>query len=1058
MEIRLLGEQRVLGGPQSGARHFSSRSFALLAYLILHAGVPQGRGHLSAIFWPDSNEAQARTNLRRELHNLRILLAGDPSLGVQPATLTWNDCPSCRVDVRSFDRERRAALKAQSIGDTAGFLAHAESAVGEYRGDLMPGSYEEWVLDEREPLLRACVDLCDETARVCRAAGDRRRASRFADRRVQLKPLEEAGYRVLMELQSESGDRAAALSTYHRCAMLLERELGVSPDSATTLFIDRLLDREAAPARPDASITPRVERTGTGVGGLVGRANEVDLLLRLWQQAREGQSGLIVVSGDAGVGKTRLVAGLSSAARAEGNVVATTRCFGQSGSLALSPVADWLRSDELRSATSLLEPVWQMEVDRLVPRLDSPPPGDTGEAGSSGSNDDRGMVDAWQRHRFFEGISRAFLAVDRPMLLVLDDIQWCDPETMAWMVFLFGFIEDARLLVAATVRSGELEDNRAVATSLHALHSAGIVTDVKLAPFDAAATAELAASLSGRSLTVQEEALIYATTSGYPLFITEAARDLTGFPVSARSSEGNDDDLQGLLNHRLEQVSPAAQDVAGLAAAVGRDFSLDLLNEASDLDADTLVRAVDELWRHRILVEQRSGYDFSHDLLRDAAYTAVSPPRRWLLHRRLAQGIELLHVGHIDDVAAQLAEQYDRGGRPDRALIYFRQAAEVAGAVFANAEAIRYYRRCLSLVAEMPPGRDRDTHELNLLELVSAPLNALYGYASPVLQSTLERSAALAESLERPSVLARILVGLFSVQIVQGHIALAHQTAGRALRLSETEPDLAGQAHFGFAGSASSLGLLDLAITHFDVASEFSPGPVPFILGTHHEVHSQAWAAHAQWLIGDEQGSLSRCADAVDRGRLANHPYSLAVALAYAGVTYQLCADTDAMLRSTMELRDLCAQYEFAYYGEWTFILEGWAIGGTDGTTLVRKGIDRLRSQGAYFRMPYWLSRLAETLIEDGREDEASAVLDAALVAAEQRHDRWWLPEILRLRAGLESDAAGLDMLDRAVEVARSQSSRTLELRCRDDLALRTVRPSKPSPTHGANAERTARS
>ena len=98
------------------------------------------------------------------------------------------------------------------------------------------------------------------------------------------------------------------------------------------------------------------------------------------------------------------------------------------------------------------------------------------------------------------------------------------------------------------------------------------------------------------------------------------------------------------------------------------------------------------------------------------------------------------------------------------------------------------------------------------------------------------------------------------------------------------------------------------------------------------------------------------------------------------------------MLRAIVELRDLCVHYEFAYYGEWTLILEGWAVGGADGIALIRKGIDRLRSQGAYIRMPYWLSLLADTLIKDRREDEARAVLDAALVAAEQRDDRWWLP------------------------------------------------------------------
>ena len=255
--------------------------------------------------------------------------------------------------------------------------------------------------------------------------------------------------------------------------------------------------------------------------------------------------------------------------------------------------------------------------------------------------------------------------------------------------------------------------------------------------------------------------------------------------------------------------------------------------------------------------------------------------------------------------------------------------------------------------------------------MVSAPLNASHGYASPLLQSTLERSAALAESLDRPNVLARILVGLFAVQLVQGHITLAHQTAERTLQLAEAEPDLAGQAHFGFAGSASILGLLNVAITHFDLADDLSPGPTSFILGTHHEVHSRAWAAHVQWLLGDEQRAIARSADALERGKLANHPYSLAVALAYAGITHQLCEDREALLLSDLELRELCIQYEFAYYGEWTLILEGWATGGEAGVALIRKGVARLRSQGAYVRMPYWLSLLADALIEDGREDEA---------------------------------------------------------------------------------------
>jgi len=342
-----------------------------------------------------------------------------------------------------------------------------------------------------------------------------------------------------------------------------------------------------------------------------------------------------------------------------------------------------------------------MEVDRLVPRS-APLKGTASSADRALADGSRAMVDAWQRHRFFEGFARGLLSGGRPTLLVLDDLQWCDQETMTWLTFVLAFAEDAPLLVVATVRSDELDDNREVAASVRSLRSAGLIADLSLNPLDASETGELAASMLGRRLVPSEEALLQAATGGYPLFVVEAARSLPESTNSARALPVND--LQGVLRRRLEQASPAAREVAGLAAAIGRDFDLNLLSEASDLNADSLVQAVDELWRRRILREQSGGYDFSHDLLRDAAYISVSPARRWLLHRRLAQGIEILHAGHVDDVAAQLAEQYERGGRPDRALVYFRRAAEAGAAVFANAEAVRNHRRCLALIENLPAG------------------------------------------------------------------------------------------------------------------------------------------------------------------------------------------------------------------------------------------------------------------------------------------------------------------------------------------------------------------
>ena len=197
----------------------------------------------------------------------------------------------------------------------------------------------------------------------------------------------------------------------------------------------------------------------------------------------------------------------------------------------------------------------------------------------------------------------------------------------------------------------------------------------------------------------------------------------------------------------MSGMTAAAREVAGLAAAVGTNFTLDLLTEASDLDVGTVVGAVDELWRRRIMREFGDGYDFSHDLLRDTAYAQVSPPKRWLLHRRVAQALELLHADDADTVSAQLAEQYARGGRPGRAVACYQRAADVAAGMFAHAEAIRLHKEALSGVRHLPEGKDRDRQELQVLEAMAAPLNARYGYSSPQLQRALERSIDLAESL-----------------------------------------------------------------------------------------------------------------------------------------------------------------------------------------------------------------------------------------------------------------------------------------------------------------------
>jgi DNA-binding SARP family transcriptional activator/tetratricopeptide (TPR) repeat protein len=1025
LHVSLLGEHTITDDRGGSVRVRSSRAVVLIAFLVLHSGSPQARQRIAGVLWPESTNGQALTNLRRELHHLRQVLGDERSLVVTSRDLCWRDTRTCRVDVRVFDAGRKAALAAAAAGHDDGILLHAAAAIAAYRGELLPGVYEDWLLDVRSQLERQCADLCDLICAARARTGDLAGAVEAARRRVQLQPLEEVGYRTLIELQADLGDRGGAVSTYHQCASVLERQLGVVPDPSTREAFQRLMARPAAlsPAAAD----PGVRRLGWAAAQLFGRSAELSVLDGMWRAAVAGRPRLALVRGGAGVGKTRLVAEVAEMARLRGAVVANAWCFGTAGRLALAPVADWLRNDAVQQAVATLDPVWRAEVGRLVP------------AAARGTGL-RATPDAWQRHRFFEGLARALIAVHRPLLLVLDNMQWCDQETLAFITFCLGLADGAQLLVAATLREDNLDEDPELAGWTVRMRASGLLTELSLSPLEAADTARLAEAMSGQRLPEADADVLHAATGGFPLYVIEAVRGTadpagTPFPVG---------DLAAVLRKRLEEGTAAAREVAGLAAAVGTNFTLDLLTEASDLDADLVVEAVDELWRRRIVRVFGDGYDFSHDLLRETAYAEISPPKRWLLHRRIAQGLELLHAEGTDGVAAQLAEQYARAGRAEQAVAYYRRAADVAAGMFAHAEAIRLYGKALSIITTRPVGRDRDSRELAVLEAMAAPLNARYGYSSPHLQRALERAIALAESLGRTDSTVAGMAALWATQFVQGRTADSHQTATRALNLADPETELGGQAHFAVGGSAVSLGMPAEGLRQLELAAKLASGAVSLSIGTRADVHGTAWAAHAHWLLGHDDDALGACREAITLARAIGHPYSQAVALAYGGITHQMRHDLPELRNTVDELRQLCDRYDFAYYREWALILDGWSRTGTSGADLIRRGISHLKLEGAFARMPYWLSLLADLSAQDHQPGAARATLDAALAAGRMHNDVWWLPEVMRMRAAYDEDQAAVARLLSAAQMASGHGSIALLRRCEHDLGTRNVRLPAP--------------
>jgi hypothetical protein len=386
-----------------------------------------------------------------------------------------------------------------------------------------------------------------------------------------------------------------------------------------------------------------------------------------------------------------------------------------------------------------------------------------------------------------------------------------------------------------------------------------------------------------------------------------------------------------------------------------------------------------------------------------------------------------------------------RGVRPGRAVAYYRRAAELAASMFAHAEAIRLHKEALSIVRGLPEGKDRDTRELEILQAIAAPLNARYGYSSLELQRRLERSVALSESLGCKDSTLTGLVALFATQFVQGRAADGYRTASRALALADPGSELSGPAHFAVGGTAVSLGRPAEALRHLTLAVSRTSGAPSLSIGTRPDVHGTAWAAHAHWLLGHDDETLASCDDAISLARAIDHPYSLAVALAYGSITHQMRNDLPRLASTGTELRELCDRYSFAYYRQWALILDGWAAGDEAGIELARRGIGNLKSAGSFARMTYWLSLLADLRARCGQPGAARATLDAALAAGYAHDDRWWLPEVLRMRAAYDDAEPVIARLRRAAQMASEQGSAALLRRSERDLAVRGVRPPAPS-------------
>ncbi len=336
----------------------------------------------------------------------------------------------------------------------------------------------------------------------------------------------------------------------------------------------------------------------------------------------------------------------------------------------------------------ILDEAWLVELTRLLPELkgkypDLPEPEE--------------LSDSWQRGRLFEACARAVLGKKDRLVIIMDDLHWCDRETLAWLRYMMEIKSKTKLLFLGGVRPEDLTPENPVSSLITELGQRGQVTEIELASLDRDATAALASSIWGEKLADHIGERLFQETEGNPLFVVEMVRSGTilAGEGSARPSS-IPPKIQAVIHSRLEALSPGSRELTHLAAVAGREFDFQLLSQAADQEEESILQGLDELWQRRVIRDQgEEGYDFSHDKFREVIYGDLSPHRLKQLHLRIAQSLEKLHKDQLGPVASQLGHHYQMGGDKERAASYYILAGDHARQVYARLDAIAAYRQAL---------------------------------------------------------------------------------------------------------------------------------------------------------------------------------------------------------------------------------------------------------------------------------------------------------------------------------------------------------------------------
>lgn len=794
----------------------------------------------------------------------------------------------------------------------------------------------------------------------------------------------------------------------------------------------------------------------------IGREHETALVLGRWREAVDGEGQVVLLCGEAGIGKSRQVRYLRDRLGEDHYESIQLQCSPHHTNTALYPVITYLRkaaglTDEDNASTQLhkldtlmadSEPNDRVMVVLLADLLSIR--GDEQDQLLNVSPDKRKDMTLEALVQYLHR-----LADRSPVLLIVEDAHWLDPTTLDLMTRIIDRIRQMRVLLLITFRP----DFRPVwAEYSH-------VTFLTLSRLPRRQSAELIATMTrGKVLPQEVQQAILAKTDGVPLYIEELTENLLETGMLA---EGTDsftlkaplremvipDSLQALLMERVDRLGPV-KEIVQIGAAIGREFTYELLRAAVHVTDAQLNSALDVFVASGLILQEGerslSRYRFKHMLVQEAAYNTLPKKTRRLLHARIAKTLEEKFADRVQLEPEFLAYHFEQAGLTRSAITYWRLAARRDVDQSANVEALNHFHSALTLLKDLPADTERDALELELLIARGAPMVTVKGYASPEIEHNYLRARELSRENSYSEHHFLAVWGLWVFHLVRGPLATACDLAEHLLFLAKHEqnPDLLIRAHESIGSTYSFLGRFDEAKAHLLAAKSLydparhRPQALPYAQDP--GITARIMLARTLWILGEVDQVEALSQEAIGMARELEHPFTLAFTLGAVCWISSTLRDADRTLGFADEAVAISAKYSFEVGLAWAMSSQGWALfekGREEGLTKLVNGLSATQAAGASLNNTYTLALLAELYLREKRIEEGLGAIQEAQKVALIQGEGFWQAELLRLKGELlleqaePSVSAAERCFAEAVKMAQEQHAKMLELRAATSLA-----------------------